>query len=1540
MRVLLIKNDKIRDFLLPNEISGNFWITIFDENGNEKNIMNIEANKEEGWELISNNEYYIIENSKKVPFTTLKQDNLYVIKESFSDSIFYLYISPLYDDMKYYSASTELVTGINIGKVENSNISYNSRFIDNNHAQLILKDKYVFINDFNTNYGTYVNGTRIKNTKKLEFGDLIFIMGLKIIILKIKGSYVIGINNPNNLVKTILKQVDIKADESLNKYEEPVEEKEMSLYTDDDYFHKKPRFIYSVKCLEMQIDSPPTKSTKQEMPLIITIGPMMTMSLTSVVMMYTTINNVLNEDTTWEQATPSLVISGAMMLSFLLWPILTNLFQKHLDKKNERLRQSKYSDYVNKKREQIISEKKMQEEILHKSYPSLSECALVIEKKGDRLWEKRPEDDDFLFCSIGNGSLKMNIDIKFPDDHFSMIEDNLKDDLKELEVTDKNLVNVPIPFSFKENYVSAIIGNKNLVDKLIDNILLQLVTFHSYDNLKIAIFTSKEKERYWEKYKILPHLFSNDKTIRYFATDNNEYKELTYNLERIFNQRNNEIKEKNNNDELLYNTSYLIITDSFNSIRNIDFIKNIIDSKQNLGFSILILNDKISSLPDQCQTFIELNEKESKVFKNIANNENQIFSIDLTDIDLYKCFKTLSNIPIEINEDNDGAIPKKVGFLEMYEIGKVEQLNALSRWNKNVPILNMSAIVGIGKNGEKIALDLHEKYHGPHGLVAGMTGSGKSEFIITYILSMAINYHPYEVQFILIDYKGGGLAGAFENKNLGFKLPHLVGVITNLDKNEINRSLASIESELKRRQALFNKAREISGESTVDIYKYQKMYRNHIVDEPVSHLFIIADEFAELKTQQPEFMEQLISTARIGRSLGVHLILATQKPSGVVDSQIWSNTRFRVCLRVQEKSDSAEVIQCPDAAYLTQTGRFYLQVGFNEIFVLGQSAWAGGQYIPSENIKRTIDSSLNFINNIGYVVKNVETKEKEEITDKKGEELINIVKYLSDQAKEQNLYSKPLWLEKIPGFILAADLIKKYSYKKEDYILNPVIGEYDVPNMQSQHILTIPFYNEGNAIIYGMAGSGKENFITTMIYSSMLTYSPKEVNYYILDFGAEILRYFDNSPLVGDIIYIDQAEKVKNLFKMISDEIDKRKKLFQNYNGDYISYCKNSNNSVPNIVVVINNYEAYAETYSEYEDLIIVLTRDCTKYGIYFVFTSNTPDGMRFKLKQNFGQSFVLQQNNDDDYVAILGNIHKVYPSKLFGRGLVKKEEIYEFQTAFAGPKEEISKYVQFLGEQLIKKYETRAPKIAVLPETVVYEEIQKNNVGDNDIIIGIDKSDLDISKYDFSKNHINVITTLDFSLFDKFVNPFLIQHIYKNNISTMVINAEDFKVDESIKQNLKYFDNNFDSVFNALLKFESDCNDKYKANNYDKSIFKNQKKFTCIIIGINSFKNKISDENKSKFGDVFKNANDLGIIDFIFIDTLDKIKLFEYESWYKQNVNSNEGIWLGNGLNDQFTINVTQKIPEIKEDVPYNFCFVINRGKPSYVKYIEKITR
>src|SRR5699024_6838732 len=160
---------------------------------------------------------------------------------------------------------------------------------------------------------------------------------------------------------------------------------------------------------------------------------------------------------------------------------------------------------------------------------------------------------------------------------------------------------------------------------------------------------------------------------------------------------------------------------------------------------------------------------------------------------------------------------KSLNFLEMYNVSKIEQLNILSRWKENDPTTSLKVPIGVHADRDLFILDLHEKAHGPHGLIAGSTGSGKSEFIITFVLSMAINYHPDEVAFVLIDYKGGGLAGAFENREKGISIPHLAGTITNLDTSEMSRTLVSINSELKRRQAAFNKARDALGEGTIDI---------------------------------------------------------------------------------------------------------------------------------------------------------------------------------------------------------------------------------------------------------------------------------------------------------------------------------------------------------------------------------------------------------------------------------------------------------------------------------------------------------------------------------------------------------------------------------------------------------------------------------------------------------------------------------------------------------------------------------------------------
>jgi len=1530
MRVSLIKKDKIVDILLPKKITGSYWVTDFDSNGNEQNLINIESSSE-GWKLISNNEYYYFDNNMFIESVILQEYKFYLIKSKKDDATLLLYCSPIKDDT-YNSYGLTNNTEINIGTNNTNQIIYGLKAVEDVCAKVLINGDNVTVVDNNSKNGVYVNRLRVEGSKKITSGDVIFILGLKIILLKINGEFILMINNPNNLVGTSLMLHNI--DTTQTEFVDDEDELEMQLYKKEDYFNKKPRFLQQIEKLDLQVDAPPAKQEEQDNSLLVTIGPMLTMSMTSLVTAFTTINSVISNGKSIQSALPSLVICGTMFASVFVWPLVTKRYEKSRRKRKEKERQEKYGKYIEDKKEVINQTLLKQSSILKDQYPTIGECQDIILSKMTRLWERRISDKDFLTVSLGYGSQPLRIDIKYPEDHFSMVEDNLKNMVSELGNAPKNMQGVPIDVSLVDTKLLGIIGENKVRAELVKQLILQLVTFQSYDDMKIVVLTNTEDESNWDFVKMLPHNWSNDKTFRFFGTCMEEYKEICYNLENIYGFRQERKTAKN----FEIDCRYVIITDHVNSVRNFEFIKKILDEESDLGFSLIMLDNRIVNIPDQCQSFVQMNGDKNEFYKNLINNQPLNFDFDRNaNIDYYACAKVLANIPIIINDDSEGQLPSKVGFLEMYDVGKVEQLNILNRWTKNNPILSLSAPLGIGKSGEKINIDLHEKYHGPHGLIAGMTGSGKSEAIITYILSMALNYHPYEVQFILIDYKGGGLAGAFENKTTGLKLPHLVGTITNLDANEIKRSLASIESELKRRQRLFNEAREISGESTVDIYKYQKMYRNGVVKEPVSHLFIISDEFAELKNQQPEFMEQLISTARIGRSLGVHLILATQKPSGVVDPQIWSNTRFRICLRVQDKGDSNEVIKCPDAALLKQTGRFYFQVGFNEVFLLGQAAWAGGKYVPTEKIRKNIDSSIDFVNNIGYVEKTTETKKKQENVVSLGEELSNIVKHIQEIANSEQISCRPLWLEKIKDFITVDEVIKEFNYqKKNPFYLDLLVGKYDNPSQQSQHILTCPVTDEGNALIYGVAGAGKENMLFTMMYSSMMYYHPKELNYYVIDFGSEALRMFKDSPLVGDIMYSDDKEKISNLYKMLSDEIENRKKLFADYNGDYLNYCKNSGNTVPNIVVIINNYEAYQETYSEFDDDLVVLTRDGSRYGIYFIVTCVTPNGIRFKLKQNFNQNLVLQQNNDEDYTTILGSVQKNYPAKIFGRGIIKNDRVYEFQTASICEAEQIQGKVKEFSNMLQSKYPDRAKKVPVLPEVVEMKDISSILGKTDEYIVGLSKEDLSCVTYDFFKNPVNIISSNDILINHKFITPFINQIIALNKQNLIMINADEFELDNKYMNYIQYYDNNFDEIFNKLKSFVNEKYEAYKNNNFDKSIFNNMKPLYCIIIGVDDFKNKLDTTNKSQFGEIFEKAKDLDIISFVVIDTIDKIKKLEYENWYKNTVNTSEGIWLGNGVNDQFSIKITQKTADMKLDLTDNFCFVVKRGKAELVKYVE----
>ncbi len=1521
MQLTIIKRDKLSIFTLPDTISGTHWITDF-ENGRKINLINIEAT-ENGWNIISNHDAFIVDNNDiMVPYTILKEYNFYLLKNNYKNEKYYLYCSPVYDQ-------TYKELGINgkitVGQEKGNDICYRLGGIPKKAYSIEKKDKYYYLTVLDKNASIYVNEKRVLNTKRIEYGDIIFTFGLKVILMRHDGSDYLLVNNPGNLLDFNASFVNVVPVPS-DFVEDNTELTDDSIYKEDNYFYRAPHFYKTLEKFVLNIDTPPQKKEEDKTPAALTIGPMITMAMTSVVTLLSTLSQIGSGTRDLGSSMTSLIMCGAMLASSLLWPILTRAYQKFSAKMYERKRQKLYRKYIDKKEKEIDEKMEIQRKSLLENNFTVTDCQNIIRGHNVKLWQRRITDDDFLTLPVGIGNTPMQIEIKYPEEHFSLTEDNLLDIAHSLGKKDRILKDVPITYSFYQNKTTGIVGDPIVTKEFIDRLALQLMANYSYDELKIVIFTSMDHEKDWDYIKTLPHSWSNDHSIRFFGSSNEDYREIIYTLEKIYNERVGQ-------EDVKHIPHFCIITDAIKSIDSYDFIKNIMSSKINYGFNIIMLVDKVSALPNECKSFINVSRNECSIYSSIINLETQNFKIDYAPIDeIYNCATTLANIPIDIKSEVESSLPDVYQFLEMYQVGKIEQLNSPDRWKKSNPILSLQAPIGIGKSGEIITLDLHEKYHGPHGLVAGTTGSGKSEFIITYILSLAVNYHPYEVQIILIDYKGGSLAGAFCSDR--YELPHLAGTITNLDGNELNRSLASIESEIKRRQKEFNDARKIANESTVDIYKYQKLWREgRLKDkEPIAHLFIISDEFAELKEQQPEFMDKLISVARVGRSLGVHLILATQKPGGVVDSQIWSNTRFRVCLKVQDTGDSQEVLKKPDAAYLKKTGRFYLQVGYDEVFTLGQSAWAGGQYYPNTTFKRDVDTSINTINNIGFITT---TKDNEVIEEVKsmGEELPNIVKYLSDIARRENIKIKKLWLDKIPEKIYIDALRSKYNFERTPFYIEPIIGEYDDPENQNQYALKVPLSKEGNAIIYGIAGSGKENFLTCLIYSCMTSYSAVEVNFYILDFGAETLRAFTDSPYVGNLVFVNEQEKLVNLFKMLNAELDSRREKFANFGGNYQSYVEQTKEQLPNLVIIINNYEAFIENYEEITEELNQISRDSFKYGIFFVITASTENSIRMKTRQNFSLIYVLGQNSEADYSSILGNTRGKYPAKYKGRGLFKKDLIYEFQTAYVTNKntyEYLTEYCKSIKEQT----EYRAKKIPVLPDIVNYELIKDDITKSPNIVIGINKNKLNTEKYNFKKNAINLICAYEIEYTENFINNLINEIIFIKEYEIIFINTtEKTFLNDFIKD--RTYTRGFDEIITSMDNYINDVYKMYEESQFNDEILINQKKYMIFIYGIYDFINKLNDESKKKLGSMMRKDNQLGLVSFVLVDNPDVIKTYNYEDWFKYGADTSRGIFIGSGIADQSLFKISKFEREDREEISSDYGYIIQSSKIARIKLL-----
>lgn len=1129
-----------------------------------------------------------------------------------------------------------------IGTATNCNIVLKSNYVKNDYINFTRENDGFIANIQNTTYGMYHNGQKTNSTVKIKNGDLFSV-----------SDYFFFYKNGQLWT-------EIRPDIVINNLN----------FTDKPNLNNYPRFNRNTRINSMidngkiEILDPPPPVQKPKGGIVTSLLPSLIMVVAGLAM---------------SMLSPFMLISSGIGV---VTGIIGFIQGKKDFKKNTEERVVKYKAYIENKKREIEKCRDDEKKTLEEIYISIEAEQQNFNSFSSQLFDRNKKDDDFLCIRLGTGYVEAKKVIDYKRHEKLEVEDELQQIPASICSQYKYLQNAPIVCDLKDSNAICVVGESNCRFEVFKNIVIDLSARHYYSDVKMFLIAEKENKDklYWLRF--LPHTFNDDLGIRNLVYDG-ESKTIIF--EYLYKELTLRKQNKTYDNEIV---AFFFDECGFKSHPISKFVENAKD----LGVTFVFFEETLANVPLGCNSIIEIKDDQNAC---LINTKDKGASSNF----IYQKISTeqAENIvallaPVYTEEISlEGTLTKNISLFEMLNILAVDDIDLASNWKTSQVFKSMAAPLGVTKSGI-VSLDLHDKAHGPHGLVAGTTGSGKSEILQTYILVMATLFHPYEVSFVIIDFKGGGMVNQFK------ELPHLLGAITNIDGKEIDRSLKSIKAELQKRQRLFAEA-EVN-----HIDKYIKKFKAGKVSTPLPHLIIIVDEFAELKAEQPEFMKELISAARIGRSLGVHLILATQKPSGQVDEQIWSNSKFKLCLKVQSQEDSNEVIKSPLAAEIKEPGRAYLQVGNNEIFELFQSAYSGApEKAENVNVK---EFSIYGFNESGRKVP-VFVQKKQKSAEQNLTQLEALVNYVNNYCCSQNIEKLPnICLPSLPELILQPE-----EFDNKTSFVD--IGIYDDPDNQVQAPAYIDLQNK-NTLIIGSSQYGKTNLLQSIIKNIAARTSPKESVFYILDFGSMVLKNFENLNHVGGVVTSSEDEKLKNLFKLLFEEISSRKeKLLSVGVSSFSSYVEAGYTDLPHIYLVVDNMTALLELYLSDDDSLLSIAREGISVGISTIVANNQTSGIGYRYLSNFANKIVLYCNDSAEYSNIFDHV-TIRPDEKVGRCVLEIDKnMLECQTylAFEGEKEiERVQHMRTYVENINSKHkESRARQIPYIPATLDARTMQRD---------------------------------------------------------------------------------------------------------------------------------------------------------------------------------------------------------------------------------------
>ncbi|MCB7061112.1 type VII secretion protein EssC [Streptococcus sp. 210928-DFI.4.42] len=1021
-------------------------------------------------------------------------------------------------------------------------------------------------------------------------------------------------------------------------------------YKDYPEYHRSPRIIYRSSEDKILINPPGAEPQKPSDELLKLIMPPLIMVGVTILI------------TIFQPRGLYIIATVSMSVVSVIFSVQGFFKNRKKYKEDKKERVELYHLYLKDKAKDLEQLSRKQREGMFYHFPAIEDLTKMVKRYDSRIYEKTPLHFDFLAYRLGLGKVPTSYELKYGQEERSGKKDALEEEGYALFQAHQKIDNLPIVASLNRGPVGYV-GPRPIVLEQLQLLVAQLAVFHSYHDLTIIPIIPEEEKESWDWMRWLPHATLQDMNVRSFVYNQRTRDQVLNSLNQILKLRKAQKEEEKANDTKIFHPHYVVLITDETLILDHVIMEFFREDPTELGCSIIYVADVLSSLSENIQTVISIKDRnQGQLLLQEGVLRELDFQLDHFPEGYDKEAISRGLAPLKHIQQLKSSIPDSVTFLEMYQAETFNDLKVLSRWESHAPYQSLAVPIGLRGKDDLVYLNLHEKAHGPHGLIAGTTGSGKSETIQSYILSLAVNFHPHDVAFLLIDYKGGGMANLFKD------LPHLLGTITNLDGAQSMRALASINAEIHRRERLF-------GQYGVNhINQYQKKFKLGEATEPLPHLFLISDEFAELKVNQPDFIKELVSIARVGRSLGVHLILATQKPSGVVDDQIWSNSRFKLALKVADRGDSMEMLRTADAAEITQTGRAYLQVGNNEVYELFQTAWSGADYQPEKDQLGIEDHTIYLINELGqYEVLNQDLSglDMAEEIKEVPTELDVIVQEINHLHQQEGIaaVAQP-WLPPLKERITLDELDKVVPIEAWQKRTAPsvLIGVADIPQAQKQEAVAIDLSKDGNILLYGSPGTGKTTFLQTAAMDLARKQSPENLTMYLLDFGTNGLAPLSQLPHVADSLLLDQTEKIQKFIRIINRELDRRKKLLSEHGvGTIALYREVTGKQEPTMVILMDSYESMKDEPYETDlfKLFMRISREGLSIGVHLIITASRQNNLRAQLYSNFKHQLTLPQNDISEIRGIVGATPLAATMEdIKGRALMKRDEVDVVQFA------------------------------------------------------------------------------------------------------------------------------------------------------------------------------------------------------------------------------------------------------------------------------------